>query len=116
MRLLDTGHLKEGNPFSEGGQRCIWEDKDTRINLPPFYSTNYKVKDLQSKIEAEAGKLRMDKKISSGEIVGAKNADSLNADTIVPEIEKVCKMKIENMIFQFIDSTYIPVAQLRSKF
>ena len=51
----------------------MYLDKDSRINLPPFYSANSKVKDLLKKIENEVSVARGHKKA-----LPAAGADEIN--------------------------------------
>ena len=124
IRLLDTGPLKEANPDAAGNQKCIIDEhKDDRINLPPFYSQNYKVKDLLKKIEQEVAAPRGHKKAASSAAPNnsstaskAPSADSLDANTIIPAIEKEINCQIEKVLFQFVDSTHIPKNTLFAPF
>ena len=123
-----AGPLRDANPDAAGNQLCIiHEHKDARINLPPFYSQSYKVKDLLKKIEPEVSVARGHKKVpSSGpkattaakttNAAKATSVESLNARTIIPAIEKEINCPIEKVLFQFVESTHIPANTLFASF
>ena len=52
INYLCTGPLQEEDPTARDSQKCITQEhKDDRINLPPFYSQQFKIDDLLNRIE-----------------------------------------------------------------
>ena len=92
--MFDKGPIVAGNPKAKGNQRCLYA-KDSRINLPPFYSTNTAIADLLKQIEVGVGPARGHAKAATaeGELARA-GAEALTRNQlVVDDVEKAINGK-----------------------